>query len=386
MSYNSNLSRRHLLRVLGGAAGVICSSPFLASCGSRGETTKKLNFWGTGTLDIPDWAEFNNAFDAQLIFEDNHNDPGPVIAKLVTQREKDARHVSGLQGGAEATLAEHGAIIPWNMDLIPNYKQLWPWARDIAYTRVNNEVYGIPAVINADSMIYLPDKVGQVSSYSAVFDPDLRGKTSMENSWINSVIFTAIYLKENRIRQITDPSDLTETELREVMRFLSEKAMEGQFRRLWSGWKDAVELVTSEQVWVMTGWEPIVYAAQRHGVNAAYAVPKEGYEGWSNDLLLHPGAKRAGVLKLAHSLANWELDGYYGCRLTELRGYVVPTDAAVQHAQLYPETFDARGIERVVEHVKTKFLSQKGEIYWQRVRPTNYELYDEEWRKFQSLV
>lgn len=385
-NYDSNISRRTILRRLGLGA-LALSSGFGGACGILSGENKKqaLNFWGTGTLDIGDWSRFVDSRSVAIEFEDNQNDPGPVIAKLILEGESKTRHISGLQGGAEAELAEAGAIIPWDIEMIPNLTKLWPWAKEIAYTFVDGQRYGIPAVINADSMIYRSDELF-VDSYESVFDPDLAGKTSMEDAWINSVIFTAIYLKESGQETIDDPGNLTETELSNVMYFLKEKAKAGQFRKLWSGWTDGVDLITSGEVWVMTGWEPIVYEAQRRGVEADYAVPKEGYEGWSNDLLLHPGVERDGLLELAHEFVNWELNGFYGARLASTRGYVVPTDATVAFAELHPEEFDPTKVKETVENVKKKFFQMKGNVYWQNVRPDNYRLYEEEWAQFRALV
>ncbi len=53
----------------------------------------------------------------------------------------------------------------------------------------------------ADSIIYLEKETGPIDSYHAVFDPKFKGRTSMEDAWINSVIFAAIYLKENSIQR-----------------------------------------------------------------------------------------------------------------------------------------------------------------------------------------
>ncbi len=345
-----------------------------------------LNFWGTGTLDIgARWSRLRDELGIALQFEDNNNDPGPVIAKLVSGGEAKTRHISGLQGGAEKELANRGALLPWDESRLPSLGRMWTWARDIPYVRVNGVRYGIPTVVNADSMIYLPERLGRVDSYSAVFDPKLAGKTSMEDAWINSVIFTAIYLKENHLQAIGDPGNLTETELRGVMAFLNDKAKAGQFRKLWSGWKDGVDLIVSKQVWVMTGWEPIVYEARRQGVQAEYAVPREGYEGWSNDLLLHPGAQKDGVVDLAHKLVEWELSGFYGCSLLDMRGYVVPTDSTVEYATRHPEDFQPPKIKAAVDGVKKKFFEMKGKVYWQNVRPDNYRLYEELWANFRSL-
>lgn len=391
--YDSNVNRREFLKrcaVMAPAVGMLGS---LYACHGHGASqggagkmyNKTVNFWGTGTLDIGDkWKEVDRLMGIKVQFEDNQNDPGPVIAQL-RAGEANNRQISGLQGGAEKELAKAGLILPWNESAIPNLNNLWPWAQDIEYTHVDGELYGVPAVINADSIIYLPEFTGTVTSYEAVFDPKFRGRASMEDAWINSVIFAAIYLKESGQQTIGDPGNLTESELRDVMSFLSEKAREGQFRKLWSGWEDGVQLIVQKEVWVMTGWEPIVLEARRQKVDAQYAVPKEGYEGWSNDLLLHPGAKRAGVVDAAHALVNWELSGYYGATLTGLRGYVVPTDAAVSYAELHPQEFVAAEVKRTVEHVKQKFFQMKGNVYWQNVRPDNYQLYDEEWRRFRAL-
>ena len=105
----------------------------------------------------------------------------------------------------------------------------------------------------------------------------------MEDAWINSAIFTAIYLKNSENAKIGEPGNLTPDELGVVMEFLIKHKKDGQFRTFWSGWEQGVQLVANQEVYVMTGWEPIVYAARQRGINAYYAVPKEGYEGWGNN-------------------------------------------------------------------------------------------------------
>ena len=166
-----------------------------------------------------------------------------------------------------------------------------------------------------------------------VFDPKLKGKTAMEDAWINSAIFTAMYLKNSENAKIEQPGNLTPHELGLVMEFLIKKKKDGQFRTFWSGWEQGVQLVANQEVWAMTGWEPIVYTAQSRGVKAYYAVPKEGYEGWGNNTILLKGAVDRGLSHPAHQFVNGLLDGYYGCKLGALRGYCVPTDRNVAYAE-----------------------------------------------------
>ncbi|MGO4842103.1 extracellular solute-binding protein, partial [Rhizobiaceae sp. 2RAB30] len=109
------------------------------------------------------------------VFTDNGNDPGPVVAKLVAGNGNDLYDIGGLQGGAEKELARQGAIAPWDISKIPNYAKVWDFAKQIPYLHHEGKQYGLPSVLNADSMIYLPDRVGEIDSYGVIFDPKLKG-------------------------------------------------------------------------------------------------------------------------------------------------------------------------------------------------------------------
>jgi putative spermidine/putrescine transport system substrate-binding protein len=380
-NYDSNASRREFIRIMG-LTGLGVSLMGLSSCFNR---TNVIGFYGTGTLDIGDfWKKLEEDLGIKLIFEDNGNDTGPIIANMINGNAARDFDIGGIQGGVERELSLAKKILPWDLSKIPNWDKTWEWIKDIPYCNVNGKQYGLPVVVNADSVIYLPDKIGGVvDSYEVVFDPKFKGRTAMEDTWINSVIFAAIYLKENSITQIVDPGDLTESELGSVMEFLIAKKKDGQFRTFWRGWEDGVRLIKSGEVYAMTGWEPIVYAAREAGINAEYAIPREGYEGWSNDLVIHVGAKERGVLDEVHQFANWELNGFYGCELAKQRGYIVPNDTSVEYAKKSQE-YDADEMQKKIDHVRNKFLDNKGRVYWQNTRPKNFKLYEEWWSKLRN--
>ena len=320
----SQLTRRRLFQYTTLGAGAVAAGTLGLPRAAR--AADEINFWATGTLDISDggWKIFESESGTKVSFTDNGNDPGPVVAKLAAGNANDIYDVGGLQGGSEKELAKRGLVAPWDLSQIPNYASVWQSAKDIPYLTYAGKVYGIPTVINADSMIALRDKVGTVDSYSAIFDRKLKGKTAMEDAWINSATFTAIYLKNAENAKIAEPGNLTADELGLVMEFLIKHKKDGQFRTFWNGWEQGLQLVVNQEVWVMTGWEPIVYAAQNRGVDCYYAVPKEGYEAWGNNTLLLKGAVERGLSGTAHRFANSLLSGFYGCKLGALRGYLVP--------------------------------------------------------------
>ncbi len=376
----SNLSRRQMLKMTAGSVGALAASSMLP--GMAHAAGGDISFWGSGTLDIGDkWQRAADDASLTISFTDNGNDPGPVVARLVAGNANAVYDVSGLQGGAEKELAAQGAIAPWDTSKIANWDKVWQWAKDIPFLYHEGKQYGLPGVVNADSIIYRKDKLGVVDSYGVIFDPKLKGRVAMEDAWINSAIFAAMYLKESENAPINEPGNLTEDELGLVMEFLIKHKRDGQFRTFWSGWEQGVQLVANEEVDAMTGWEPIVYEGRKRGLDVEYAAPVEGYEGWGNNLLLHRGAVERGLGDAAHEFANWIYDGYYGAHLTQMRGYVVPSDNNIPYAAANPDDIDPAAVENTVNHVRNKF---NGKIYWQNTRPDNFQLYEEWWQKLRN--
>lgn len=378
--FGSNIGRRRLMQMtLGSMAALGASTALPRMARAAGGD---IAFWGTGTLDIGDlWSRAETDAGLKVTFTDNGNDPGPVVARLVAGNANAVYDVSGLQGGAEKELAKQGAIAPWDTSKIANWDKVWQWAKDIPYLTYEGKQIGLPCVVNADSIIYRKDKLGVVDSYGVIFDPKMKGRVAMEDAWINSAIFAAIYLKGAENAPIKDPGNLTEDELGLVMEFLIKHKTDGQFRTFWSGWEQGVQLVANEEVDAMTGWEPIVLEAQKRGLDVAYAEPVEGYEGWGNNLLLHKGAVDRGLGDVAHEFANWIYSGFYGAQLALSRGYVVPCDTNVSWAKSNPTETDPAKVEAVVEHVRKKFA---GKVYWQNTRPDNFKLYEEWWQKLRN--
>ena len=333
-------------------------------------------------LDIgAKWKNFKDETGVGAVFTDNGNDMGPVVARLAAGNANELFDVGGFQGGAERELARQGVIVPWDLSKIPNFASLSKWAKDISYLKVDGKQYGIPTVVNADSIIYRPDKVGKVDSYGVIFDKKLKGRVAMEDAWINSVIFTAMYLKESMAQPIANPGNLTESELGLVMEFLIKHKRDGQFRTFWNGWEQGVQLVANGEVYAMTGWEPIVYEGRKRGLKVEYAAPVEGYEGWGNNTVLLKGAVTRGATDNAHKFVNGLLSGLYGCELGQSRGYLVPTDKNLEYAKANPNLYKAAEVEKLSAHVNAKF---KGKVYWQNVRPDNFQLYETWWQKLRN--
>lgn len=377
----SNLHRRRLLQMMS-AGGAAFSAGALGLPGEARAQASEIAFWGTGTLDIAEnWSTLTGDTGLRLSFTDNGNDMGPVVARLAAGNANDLFDVGGFQGGAEKELFRQGQIVPWDISKLPNYDSIWQWAKEIPYLQQDGKQLGLPTVVNADSIIYRRDILGEVDSYGVIFDPKMKGRVAMEDAWINSTVFAAMYLKESENQPIEVPGNLTEDELGLVMEFLIKHKRDGQFRTFWNGWEQGVQLVANEEVDAMTGWEPIVYEGRKRGLDVAYAAPIEGYEGWGNNSVLLRGAEERGLIDQAHEFANWLMDGFYGATLVGMRGYVVPSDNTVVFAEAHPDRFNAEQVANTVQHVQDKFA---GKVYWQNTRPDNFQLYEEWWQRLRN--
>jgi len=375
----SNLQRRDMLKLMGSGAAAMAMGGLPRMAMAQDAT---IAFWATATLDIGDkWQQFAEQEGVMPEFTDNGNDVGPVVARLAAGNANDLFDLGGFQGGAERELARQGLIAPWDVSKIPNYESVWQWAKDIPYLTHEGKQYGIPTVVNADSIIYRPDKLGKVDSYGVIFDPKLKGRVAMEDAWINSAVFAAMYLKESENQPIGDPGNLTEAELGLVMEFLIKHKRDGQFRTFWNGWEQGVQLVADEEVDAMTGWEPIVYEGRKRGLQVEYAAPVEGYEGWGNNAVLLNGAVERGMADVAHKFVNGLLGGFYGCELGKSRGYMVPTDKNLAYAEEHPDEYSPEEVKLLADHVKAKF---SGKVAWQNCRPDNFQLYEEWWQTLRN--
>lgn len=380
---------------------------FLPGCDVGKDAATHLRYWGTGTLDIgtKNWGIAEEQIGVTVSFTDNGNDLGPVVARMLSGTAARDFDIGGVQGGAEPELFRGGAILPWDVRRLKNWNNIWNSLREeVPYLKVSGQQVGIPLIVNADSMIYREKATGVVDSYAAIFDPQFKGRTSMEDSWMNSVIFTAIFMKENNIDgmgTIRDPGNLTEDELYTVMEFLKKHKQDGQFYKFWNGWEEGVRFITSGDVDVMTGWEPIFIEAQKRGISdARYAEPVEGYEGWSNNVILHSGVRTSegrerDAESAAYKFVDWLLGGVYGCILGQMRGYMVPTPNCVQYLQEFgPLKYSSESGVKLVEstdaaelsdHVRTKLERHKGGVYWQNARPDNYTLYERLWAELRIM-
>jgi putative spermidine/putrescine transport system substrate-binding protein len=384
------MRRRQLLASAAGAGAAL-------AIGSRWwparAAAEAINFADIGVGDPGgDWSRFTAATQGDTVnLVAIGNAPSAILNVLIAGGGTKTYDVINIVGGMQKPLVENELIEPIDTGKLPNWGKdsyiaefLKPGSPGFDFIGYNGKIYGVPTVLQGDSFAYLPEATGPLDSYAALFDPKWRGFVALEDNYTTAGQKTALYLKDSKQATIGDPANLTPGEMKTVVDFLVEKKKEGQFRTIWSSFEQAVNLLVTKEVKVLDCWEPMVFVAKSKGIDAVYAAPKEGYLLWAMAAyLVKNPARSAARTQAAYQLLDFMLGGWYGAKITELRGYMTNPQAPA-YAKAHLDEFPAAKAERVAAidaGVKKKF--EKGGT-WQQRWPAAVEAYESEWARFKA--
>jgi spermidine/putrescine-binding protein len=382
------INRRDAMRLA--AMAMVSGSAMLPGVARAAGGT--VNFADIGVGDPNgDWSKYTAVSGYNVNLVSIGNAPSAILNVLVTSGGQGTYDIINIVGGMQKPLVENDLVEKIDTSKIPN------WAKDsfidgflgkgkpgFQFIGFNDEIYGVPTVLQGDSFAYLPEKTGKLDSYAALFDPQWKGYVALEDNYTTAAQKTALYLKKAGLAQIGNPDDMTKEEFKTVIDFLIDQKKKGQFRVIWNSFEQAVNLIVNKEVYVIDCWEPMVFVAKSKGVDAVYADPKEGYLLWAMAAYLVKNPNRsAEQTTAAYQLLDFMLGGWYGATLTNLRGYMT-NPQAVEYAAANPSEFptdQAKRVSEITENVKRKF--EAGGT-WQNRWPTEVEFYESEWSRFKA--
>jgi putative spermidine/putrescine transport system substrate-binding protein len=388
MHATRRLTRRSALK-LGLAGGAAATLPLW---GFPARAAGKINFADIGVGDPNgDWSRYTKASGYGVNLVSIGNAPSAILNVLVAGGGTGTYDIINIVGGMQKPLVDNNLIEELDSSKIPN------WAKDkniseflasgtpgFQFIGYQGKIYGCPTVLQGDSFAYLPEKTGSLDSYAALFDPKFKGYVALEDNYTTAGQKTALYLKASGQADIKNPDDMTADEFKKVVDFLIDKKRAGQFRVIWSSFQQAVDLIVNKEVYVIDCWEPMVFVAKSKGVDAVYADPKEGYLLWAMAAYIVKNPNRPPEQEAAaYQLLDFMLGGWYGAKITTMRGYMTNTEAP-DYAKAHPDEFsadEAAKVTSITENVRRKFA--KGGT-WQNRWPTAVDAYESEWSRFKS--
>ncbi|MEM6848215.1 MAG: extracellular solute-binding protein [Pseudomonadota bacterium] len=192
------------------------------------------------------------------------------------------------------------------------------WADD-----AQTELWMVPTVFNFDSVGYRPDLVSaeEANTWTSIFDEKFKGKTGLNVDPLIAFGQAILAMNALGLLEVPNPGNPNREAIDEASKFLIAKKKDGQFRALWGDFGELVNLLASGEMILADAWQPAVMAVKAQGIPCSYAVPKEGYRGWS-----------IGISQLANSpndlavkaYADYWLSGPPAVTVSE-QGYYSPT-------------------------------------------------------------
>ena len=388
MTIPRSFNRREALK-LGAAGSAFALSASMFGLAARADSELTLADIGVG--DTGDWSKFTKASGHSVNVVSMGNAPSAVVNQLLAGGGKTSFHIVNIVGGMQEPLVQNGLIRKLDTSRMPNWaangyigSHLSKGTPGFDFIGHKDEIYGVPTVLQGDSFAYLPDETGDLDSYAALFDPKFKGFVSLEDNYTTAGQKTALFLNHSGQAKIANPSDMTPEEVKTVIDFLIEKKKAGQFRVIWSSFEQAVNLLTTKEVHVMDCWEPMVFVAKDKGTNARYADPKEGYLLWAMAAYIVNNPEMSEEdLAGTYALLDFMLGGWYGAKITLLRGYMtnpLAADYATKNSKEF-SVEEALRVKQITDGVKAKF--EKGGT-WQNRWPTHVDVYEEEWQRFKA--
>ena len=316
---------RRILALAGVAALV------LAACSSGGGTAQRTPQAslgaGEGELKLVIWAGYaergatDKNFDWVTPFETK---TGCKVS--TTDMTDSANGVSLLQSGdydggsfsgnATVRLMASGDVAPVNVDLIPNYKNIFDGLKNKAHNSLNGQPYGVPHGRGPNLLTYNTEIITTApTSWDPVWSGEYGGKVSIYDS-SDYIADAALHLMTVQPDLgIKNPYQLNEAQFTAAVDLLKKQRDAGAI--YWATYADQVASYTSGDVVVGTSWQFQVNLLKGESQPIEGVVPAEGSTGWSDTWMIsskakHPNCMYMWMDHMASAEANGQATVWFG--------------------------------------------------------------------------
>jgi putative spermidine/putrescine transport system substrate-binding protein len=210
---------------------------------------------------------------------------------LIDSGEYDGVSASGNLSGR---LVAANEASPVNVDLVPNYKDVFPTLKDQPYNTFGGIHYGIPHGRGANLLAWRSDLVSaDLDSWSVMWETasPAKGKLSVYDDPIY-IADAAVYLMSTKPDLgIKNPYELDQKQFDAAVALL--KTQRSNIAEYWTDAAAQIQSYTAGQVTAGTTWQYQVNTLQAATPPVAIkaVLPKEGSTGWSDTWMVYKQAK-----------------------------------------------------------------------------------------------
>lgn len=344
---------------------------------------------GVSTGALADWSGFEKDTGLKMVWTPASDDVGLFLHEMIANDGGAHYDIVTCLSGSYEMLADQELLLPIDLAKLKNWRGVPDYIKQATPVAPNGVgALSIPYHMNADSFLYAPTALHlphapEEVTWKLLYDDEAtRGKVAIDNE-IYALGCAAIYLKYHRLVEITDIGQMTNSECASVADFLIERKKAGQFRTLYKSYDEQLQLLIGGEVLAESGWEPVAREARRKGHDVDYAYTLEGYDKWSQNLMVPSQVKDRNSLDKVTTTIDWLLGGAYAAEIATTTGYVTPRlDLGLEYAREHGWAADQiEAIQTVSRKGGQKFTKA---LYWDPGYYKNLERYELEMARFRN--
>jgi putative spermidine/putrescine transport system substrate-binding protein len=301
-----------------------------------------------GDLNLVIWVGYAEKgetypeFDWVTPFEDKtgckvHTTDGidsPNMVSLMATGQYDGVSASG---DATLRMIAAGTVDPVNLDLIPNYADVFEGLKGQPHNTVDGVPYGTPHGRGANLLLYNTDTFTEApTSWDPVWDPNspAAGKISVYNSSIYIADAAMRLMNKNPELGITDPYQLNDEQFQAAVDLLTAQSeMVGEY---WSFATDQITSFGSGDMLAGTTWQYQYNTIKADDPEAPVGVtkPAEGTTGWSDTWMIAKDAEHPGCM---YRWMDWMLSPEANAQATIYFGEAPVSQKACDYAETWED-------------------------------------------------
>ena len=186
--------------------------------------------------------------------------------------------------------AAQALLLPVDTARIAAWSTLEPRFRDDPSLRHDGQVYAVPWVQGATSLVASPDVYPTPTSWAALWDPANKGKVAFFDDPSTAVMTAALYLGE-------DPQTPDLDKVRTAL-----LALKGNVKLFWSSAADWNKAYTTGEITMGNLWSGLAGTLRANGTKIDFILPDDGTVLWGDTWAI---VKQTPHLDLAYAWVNY---------------------------------------------------------------------------------
>ena len=267
-----------------GTNGLVAPTRNMPVLKSIGKGEGKVNIIAWEGYTEPEWVK---PFETQTGCKVNAKYAGTSseMVSLMAHGGGGQYDLVSASGDADLRLIYGGNVRPVNVNLIPGWKDFYPFLKSPSFNTIDGVHYGVSLEFGPNVLLY--DKSAfptPPTSWSTIYDKKYSGKVSVPNNAIQ-IADAALYLSKSKPSLgITDPYELTQTQFDASVALL--KQQKPLIKKYWGLASEEISLFQNHEVVVGAAWPYQTGTLKAAKFPADDVIPAEGATGWADSYLL----------------------------------------------------------------------------------------------------